>query len=230
MLAIAACGKHSHHRAPDPPPPDPSAQPQLAVAAVAPASLCVTRGALAQARVEVPTFRAVAPGHAGDAASITALVRGASDSARALANGQERRQLGLKLRAADGCNLLYVMWRLDPEPKLEVSLKRNPGMHSSQQCGADGYTKLKPDGALVPPPLADGAPHELRAELRGDALAAWIDGKVVWQGHVPADALELAGPAGVRSDNLALEIQAFSVDARAGGNVDVKCGGDEGEP
>ena len=182
--------------------------------------MCVTKGALAQARVEVPTFRAVAPGHAGDAAAIRVTVRGTSDHERALAGGQDRRQLGLKLRAADGCNLVYVMWRLDPRPELEVSIKRNPGAHTSAECGADGYTKIKPDGALEPPPLADGAPHTLQAELAAATLTAWIDGRVTWQGHL--DATGLTGPAGLRSDNLSFSLDSLSVDARPG-SVSANC-------
>ncbi len=184
-------------------------------------------GALAGTGVDAPTFRAVARGHAGDAASVKVTVHGATTESRALASGQQRRQLGLKLRAGDGCNLVYVMWRLDPKPKLDVSVKRNPGARTAKECGARGYTKVRPDGALPPPALDDGTPHELRAEIAGDLLTAWIDGRVSWQGKLPDDARELAGPAGLRSDNLAYDIAALSVDARAGGNVDAKCVGED---
>jgi hypothetical protein len=223
FLVLAACSRHGGPAPPDPPPPDPAAKPSLALADVAPASLCVTMGAVADAKVTSPTFRAVAAGHAGDAASLRVSVHGATAEGRALASGQERRQLGLKLRADNGCNLVYVMWRLDPKPKLDVSVKRNPGAHTASDCGARGYTKVRADGALPPPALDDGAPHVLRAEITGDALVAWIDDRVAWQGKLPELARDLSGPAGVRSDNLAFDVLAFSVDARPGGAVDAKC-------
>ena len=200
-----------------------STQPRLALDNVVPTTLCVTKGELAGALVETPTFRAVAPGHNGDAASIKFVVRGPTAKARALASGQQRRQVGLKLRGQDGCNLLYVMWRIDPKPKLEVSIKRNPGARTHHDCGARGYTKLVPTQVDVPPTLQDGLEHELRAEIVGDALVAWIDGRTMWQGAMPAEARELTGPAGVRSDNLAFELAAIAVDARGGSDVDVKC-------
>ena len=55
------------------------------------------------------------------------------------------------------------------------------------------------------PALAEGASHVLRAEIIGDALTAWIDGRAVWHGQLPDDARALAGPAGLRTDNLALD-------------------------
>ncbi len=210
-------------------PPDP-ARPQLALQSIAPSSLCITSGELAGARVEVPTFRAVAPGHGGDAASLSFVVRGQSETTRPLASGYERRQLGLKLRANDGCNLVYVMWRLDPKPKLEVSIKRNAGARSNRECGARGYTRIKPTQRGALPMLEYGTRYELRAEIDGDSLIAWVDDRVMWRGKLPAEARKLAGPAGLRSDNLMFELAAVAVDARSGGSVDVKCHGrDEAE-
>lgn len=205
----------------DRPPP---ALPRIALEDIPPASLCITKGELAGARVEGPTFRAIVPGHGGEAASLKFVVLGSTAQARALASGDLRRQLGLKLRAEDGCNLVYVMWRLDPKPKVEVSVKRNPGARTSRDCGARGYAKLAPTGARATPVgLDDGAEHELRAEIGGDALVAWIDGRVMWRGTLPADVRKLSGPAGVRADNLAFEIAGIAVDARTGGDVDAKC-------
>lgn len=198
-----------------------SIEPQVALHDVAPSSLCVTRGELAGSRVEVPTFRATALGHGGDAAAIRFAVSGETAKKRALASGADRRQVGLKLRAVDGCNLLYVMWRLDPKPGLEVALKRNPGSRTHQECGARGYTKLEALRREKLPALVKGATHELRAEIAGDAILAWVDDKLVWRGKLPAEARELAGPAGLRSDNLAFELESVSVDARGGGEVDV---------
>jgi len=205
----------------------PRIAPQLALDRVAPAALCVTKGELAGARVEVPTFRAVVPGYGGDAASIRFVARGPTVQTRALASGEDRRQLGLKLRAQDGCNLVYVMWRTSPKPKLEVSIKRNPGARTSRDCGARGYTRIKPDAVGVLPALAYDARHELRAEISGDTLVAWIDDQVMWRGTLPAEARELSGPAGLRSDNLVFELFALAVDARRGGDADARCHGAE---
>jgi hypothetical protein len=199
------------------------ATPQLALDDVGPAALCVTKGELAGARVEVPTFRAVAPGHGGDAVSIKFVVRGHSERTRALAHGSTRRQLGLKLRAKDGCNLLYVMWRLDPKPKLQVDIKRNPGARTHRECGANGYTKIEPTSVGVLPNLEYGTEHELRAEIVGNSLVAWIDEHVMWRGELPAEAGKLTGPAGVRSDNLAFELESVAVEAKNGVKVDAKC-------
>ncbi|NVB84260.1 MAG: hypothetical protein HOV81_38140 [Kofleriaceae bacterium] len=198
-----------------------STVPQIALHDIAPASLCITRGELAGTRVEVPTFRATALGEGGDAAAIRFSVVGDTARKRALASGAERRQLGLKLRAVDGCNLLYVMWRLDPKPGLEVALKRNPGSRTHGECGAHGYTKLKPIRREKLPALVNGATHELRAEIAGDAILAWVDDKLVWRGELPVAARDLSGPAGLRSDNLAFELESVSVDARGGGKVDL---------
>ena len=168
-------------------------------------ALCVTKGAIASGAIAEPTVRAFALGSAGDAAELRFTFGGDSDHARALASGQLRRQLGLKLRAADSCNVVYVMWRLDPKPKLEVSVKHNPGMRTHEECGANGYTKVKPSRATAVPVLGAGEAHALRAEIRGDTLVAWIDGEVVWEGELPAEARDLAGPAGLRTDNVKLE-------------------------
>jgi hypothetical protein len=196
MLTLMACGTTSaaplEHR-----------EPAIAVAPVA--DLCVTRGAIAERAITEPTVRAFAPNAGGDAAELRFTFGGTAATSRALANGQDRRQLGLKLRAQDGCNVIYVMWRLDPKPKLEVSVKRNPGKRTHEECGADGYTKVKPSHRAAPvPALAAGEAHVLRAEIAGDELYAWIDGTLAWQGRLPAEAHDLAGPAGLRTDNLEL--------------------------
>jgi hypothetical protein len=177
--------------------------------------LCVTKGAAALGRkVTEPTVRAVALGSEGNIGTLTFTFRGDSDKIRELASGQARRQLGLKLRAQNGCNLVYVMWRLDPKPMLEVSVKSNPGKRSHEECGANGYTKVKAEKSLPVPELVAGDTHVLRAEILGDELRATIDKHLVWRGTLPASARTLAGPSGFRSDNVTYELVAF--DARKG--------------
>lgn len=182
-------------------------------------------------RIEVPTFRAVARGRNGDAAAIKLTVLGDTAKTRALASGQQRRQVGLKLRAENGCNLVYVMWRLDPKPKLDVSVKRNPGERTAKECGADGYQKVKPTFKRLDTKLDDGTPHELRAEIVDDTLTAWIDGRVAWRGTLPATARDLVGPTGIRSDNLVFELASLEVDAQSTIAADKapKCVDEEGD-
>lgn len=191
--------------------------------------LCVTKGAAALGRkVTEPTVRAVAIGSEGNIATLTFTFRGDSDKIRELASGQARRQLGLKLRAQNGCNLVYVMWRLDPKPMLEVSVKHNAGKRSHEECGANGYTKVKAEKSLPVPELGAGDTHVLRAEILGDELRATIDKKLVWRGTLPDSARALAGPSGFRSDNLTYDLVAF--DARKGAaQATAKCSAEHGD-
>src|SRR5690349_4283787 len=76
-----------------------------------------------RARVREPKMRAVVPGSDGDAAELRFTYDGSSEGVAPLASGQVRRQIGIKLRAENGCNLVYVMWRLEPKAQLVVSVK-----------------------------------------------------------------------------------------------------------
>jgi hypothetical protein len=117
-----------------------------------------------------------------------------------------RRQLGLKLRAQDACNLVYAMWRIEPESKLVVSVKSNPGEHTSAQCGNRGYQNIKPLRSVAVPTLNSGSTHTLRAEMNGAELHVFADNSLVWEGSVGQDALAFDGPVGIRSDNARLQI------------------------
>jgi hypothetical protein len=184
-------------------------------------SICVTKGAIGPGgTIDVPTFRGVALGTSGDAARIDFVYKGRSRGDRALASGQVRRQIGLKLRAADGCNLVYVMWRLDPRPQVEVSVKVNPGARTHAECGARGYTKLRPTSA--PNPVVDQR-YSMSAQIAGDELSAWIDDSLVWQGTLPYGARDMRGPSGLRSDNVAYSIVAFGAPTGAVPGETPKC-------
>lgn len=176
----------------------------LSLTAYANADLCVTKGALDGASIRAPTVRAFAPGTTGDAASLKFTWRGVADDTRALASGETRQQLGLKLRAQDSCNVIYVMWRLDTR-RLDVSVKRNPGKRTHEECGAAGYSKVKPQTWAPVPALADGASHTLEAAIEDGILVAHVDGKLAWRGRLPEPANSLVGPAGLRSDNVKLD-------------------------
>ena len=134
LTVLAACSS----RAP--------AAPSIAVQPVPSDRMCVTHGVMQGTEVSDPTFRAVSTTSAGDAAELTFKMHDWPVQTRALRSGDVRHQLGLKLRAADGCNLVYVMWRLDPpRPSIEVQIKANPGSHTNDECGTDGYTRVRPD-------------------------------------------------------------------------------------
>lgn len=205
LLVLAGC----HGGASADPAPVPHAKPG-ALASVPHAKLCVTKGTVDEAdggvlTIDTPTTRAVAPGSSGEAASLKFTYRGESRDTRALASGQMRHQLGIKLRAADGCNVVYVMWRVEPRSFIEVSVKRNPGMRTHAECGAGGYTKIKPTTTAAVPGFVEGAAHTLEAAIDGDTLTAKVDGEVVWEGTLDPGARALDGPAGFRSDNVAYE-------------------------
>ncbi len=128
-----------------------------------------------------------------------------------MASGELRRQIGLKLEAADTCNLIYAMWHIAPDARVAVSIKRNPGQHTHKQCGAHGYINLKsPDSAAAPPPIRAGDAHTLRAELRGKELTVTADGKVVWQGSLGSETALPVGPPGFRTDNARFWLEYFA--------------------
>ena len=191
-------------------------KPTIEVAAIEKSKVCVTKGKLADLSIQEPTMRAYAVGAGGDAASLTFTYKGESQDTRELASGQARRQIGLKLRAQDSCNVVYVMWRLDPRPKIDVSVKFNANMSTHEQCGADGYTKVRPYKKTFIPAFEYGQTHTLRAEIVGNELFAWIDGKLLWQGKLPDAARVMRGPAGIRSDNVQFDIKELSAPTGAG--------------
>ena len=200
LLLLAACG--SPEAAPAP------RAPSIEVAPIA--DLCVTKGSVSDGVVSEPTMRGYARGAGGDAAELTFVYRGETEDTRALASGQLRRQLGVKLRAQDGCNVVYVMWRLDPTPKLDVSVKLNPNKRTHEECGAEGYTKIKPRKKMYVPAFEYGATRKLRAEIVGDNIFAWVDGQPMFQGRLPDSARTISGPAGVRSDNVKFDLVALA--------------------
>ena len=174
--------------------------------------LCVTEGAVTSSggtslSVDVPKMRAYVNHPAADSAQIHFTYLGPTASRSALASGADRLQFGLKLHAQDACNLIYVMWRVEPESKLVVSVKSNPRQHSSSQCGNRGYQNIKPRMSAALAHLGVRQPHTLTAVLRADELRVFVDGGLMWQGGVGSDAVAVKGPAGVRSDNARLEFE-----------------------
>ena len=124
-----------------------------------------------------------------------------------LGSGAIRRQIGVKLRSANPCNLLYVMWHQFPDNVIEVSVKRNPGQTTSAECGNRGYTQLAEVTLGPGPGTDDHSPHVLavrtrRTDAGAIAIRVFKDGALVRRVRVsPELAAGLDGPIGVRSDN-----------------------------
>jgi len=119
-----------------------------------------------------------------------------------LGSGEVRSQFGIKLRAQDTCNIVYIMWHFAPDQKIAVSVKRNPGLRTHQACLDHGYiNNIKPRVSSSPQPVEANQPHTLAASLNGSNLTVTADGAVVWEGDLGPVALEFDGPVGLRSDN-----------------------------
>jgi hypothetical protein len=184
---------------------------------IASTDLCVTLGAVAvlpddRLSVTVAKMRAVARVPTAPAAHLRFTYLGRSKRTSVLGSGEIRAQFGLKLRAQDSCNVVYVMWRFEPESKLVVSIKHNPGMRMHAQCGTAGYRNIVPDLVRELPPMRPGGAHSLHADMQGRALSVRVDGAEIWRGDVGSQALSIDGPVGVRSDNVRVE---FALDAAA---------------
>lgn len=178
--------------------------------------LCVTEGAINEISddrmvVEVPKMRAYVTAATMQEVELRFRYDGGTASQSALASGQMRRQFGLKLRAQDPCNLVYVMWRIEPESKVVISVKRNPSEHTSAACGNRGYTNIKPRKSWALPLLRAGDSHVLRADMNNAAVRVFVDNREVWEGDAGADTAALKGPVGIRSDSAKLE---FDLKAR----------------
>jgi hypothetical protein len=197
-----------------------ASQPHLST--VSKANLCVTEGtidSLAGERlaVDVAKMRAYVNAYTQPEVQARFTYLGPTPNEAPLASGEMRRQFGLKLRAQDACNLVYAMWRIEPESKLVVSVKSNPEEHSSAQCGNRGYQNIKPRRSSPVPTLEPGATHTLRAQMTGAELQVFADNSLVWEGAVGADALLSDGPVGIRSDNARLQIElAAPLEQRSG--------------
>jgi len=201
------------------------------------ANLCVTEGAIEELpggrlSVSVPKMRAYLDAFTPQFVEAHFTYLGPTGNEARLGSGELRRQFGLKLRAQDACNLVYAMWRIEPESKLVVSVKSNPGQHSSTQCGNRGYQNIKPRHSTPVPALRSGDAHSLRAEMDGAEMKVFADNSVVWEGSVGPDALGFDGPVGIRSDNARLQIDLRAgqpLNAQPGLAASCRSGGEESE-
>ena len=108
------------------------------------ANLCVTEGTIDELpgerlSVNVPKMRAYLNAFTPQSVEAHFTYLGATESETRLGSGELRRQFGIKLRAQDACNLVYAMWRIEPESKLVVSVKSNPGQHNSAKSRIPEY-------------------------------------------------------------------------------------------
>src|SRR5271166_5820237 len=133
--------------------------------------------------------------------SVSFTYLGPSREVAHLGNGEVRHQFGIKLKAQDICNLVYVMWNFDTQ-KIAVSVKLNPGQRTHEECRDKGYiNNIKPHVVAAPPEVLVDQPHVLSADLEGQELTARADGQIVWQGTLVPVVLDFNGPVGLRSDN-----------------------------
>jgi hypothetical protein len=199
--------------------------------------LCVTEGAIEELAggrlsVKVPKMRAYLNEVTPQIVEADFTYLGSTGNEARLGSGELRRQFGLKLRAQDACNLVYAMWRIEPESKIVVSVKSNPGQHSSSQCGNRGYRNIKPRRSSPVPALRPGAAHVLRAEMSGAEMKVFADESLVWEGSIGPGAVGFDGPVGIRSDNARLELELRAGEpakTQAGRAPGCRTGADESE-
>jgi hypothetical protein len=181
--------------------------------------LCVTNGVVStlagdRLAVDTPSSRAVVQDGTESTTDQLAEIQfqylGPSRDGKPLASGELRRQIGLKLQAQDSCNLIYAMWRIEPDSRVAVSIKRNAGLHTHEQCGAHGYVNFKSQRRDDLPPIRPGVAHKLRAELRAKELTVTADDKIAWQGSLGNDVALPVGPPGFRTDNARLTFAYFA--------------------
>jgi hypothetical protein len=179
--------------------------------------LCVTNGEITttpkgRLAINTPSSRAIVQiPTVSNVAEIRFTYLGPSDGSKPLASGEMRRQIGLKLRALNQCNLLYVMWHIEPNTKIAVSIKRNPGQSTHEQCGAHGYTTIRPRTSSILARVSPGESHTLRGEFNGDDVTVTSDGKVVWEGSIGNGITGIDGPVGLRTDNARFELDYYAM-------------------
>ncbi len=132
---------------------------------------------------------------------------GETEDRSRLLSGGERTQIGLKLKAQDDCNVLYVMWRINPVSSLVVQVKSNPGQHRHAECGNSGYTNIRGKFNGQVPKIVEGSEHSLHAVLNGSTLSVDVDGAPTWEENVGDDVSHFDGPVGLRSDNARFDFQ-----------------------
>jgi hypothetical protein len=214
-VAAAACGTGAGPTSPSAPPFIVQNAHTAALQPIARADLAVTEGSVeisnGRLLIDVAEMRAVVlRATTTQSIEVHFMYLGPTESTATLANGDVRRQFGVKLRAQNACNLLYVMWRAAPTSTLAVSMKHNPGMQSSSECRDGGYDTLEPTThRTLLPDLQPGSAHVLRADIDNQDLQVRIDSGLMWEGRLPPAAMSFEGPVGLRSDNVRVIFDAL---------------------
>lgn len=135
---------------------------------------------------------------------------GVSEEQHQFTSGAVRTQIALRVLYENSCNTYYVVWVLEPEEKLIVTRKYNPGENTSSECGADGYETISVLDSIQDFPVMNSA-HDLgfhtiftEVELSqtGDCrLTICCDGHSVADIILPERYCIEALPNGVRTDN-----------------------------
>ena len=188
--------------------------------------ICVTNGEIrtgpdGRLQINGPSSRAVLRFRSQPAAEIRFTYLGSSVQSKPLASGELRQQIGIKLRAENTCNLVYAMWHIEPNSRIAISIKHNPGMSTHEQCHAGGYINLEQTGAAEPPKIAVGETHVLRAEMHGATLVVRADGLEAWRGDLGPVIASFDGPVGLRTDNAQFSLDYLVGIAKPGSETPV---------
>lgn len=180
---------------------------------VAPAKkdLCVTNGQVkaddsGQWTVESSSSRFVVKNVEDTYASVRFEYLGPTKDVSLLESGTMKRQLGLKLKAADSCNVVYVMWHVEPDSDVEVLVKRNTGKSTHAECGVKGYKAVQPTFTKPVAKIEEGKPRTLSAGFENGMLLVKVDGETVWRGDPGPAARSMTGYAGFRTDNVRVRL------------------------
>lgn len=165
-----------------------------------------------------PKERAVRTSGTHSKALLRFRYRGPSEKTAPLDSGAVIQQIGLKMRAMNTCNLLYIMWRIKPTEEIYIAIKRNTGKSKYADCGANGYIVLR----RVPlKPLGITATTQKTCRLGASVTETagkyrcevTIDGRQIWSGDIDAKLMaDINGPVGFRSDNGSFIFKLFVTD------------------
>ena len=166
-------------------------------------SLCATSGSYEVAKGMMETSsvqtRGLLTTTSQQGISLLFSYKGPPEEVKAFRSGLKRQQIGVKVKAQDSCNLIYVMWRFGEKDSIVVSRKLNPGQHSHKECLNHGYKTI----ATLPAPkiIREGEFHRLNVSIDKNQLKVMADGENLWQGILEEELSQLQGPLGIRTDN-----------------------------
>lgn len=192
--------------------PDDAAEGSAELIPISPNELVASSGSIRATsatgfEIHSPVLRAELGTEPRPAAEIAFVYRGPSQEEEPLTSGELRRQIGIKLRAQNTCNVVYVMWHIEPSTGLRVSVKSNPGQSLHSECGDAGYVFLEPAASKPVRLIGIGEHHVLRAAISDEELRVTADGIESWAGRLPDAAFGFDGPVGLRSDNGDFEVE-----------------------